>query len=212
MRVGGQLHAPAALPPGKWPSTHCIGGWVGPNAGLDGCGKYRPPPGFDPRTVQLVASRYTDYAITVGIIVYNVKWLCLLNRMLYYYNSCAILDPIYYHLVSVFNINSIPFMSFFLWGLPSPHGKFTYCAGVAGRQSQPVENHSVYVCRPKRRTLVKLEQQIRDTFLLTSKGKVLSLSSRLQKCVCVCACKVLRPVLKSDPKWWYMGFKLAQES
>jgi len=26
--VGGQRHAPAALPPGKWPDTHCIGGWV----------------------------------------------------------------------------------------------------------------------------------------------------------------------------------------
>jgi hypothetical protein len=34
-------------------------GW-GPRAGLDVCGKSRPPPGFDPRTVQPVASRYTD--------------------------------------------------------------------------------------------------------------------------------------------------------
>jgi len=25
-------------------STHCIGGWVGPKAGLDGCGKSRLPP------------------------------------------------------------------------------------------------------------------------------------------------------------------------
>ena len=32
--------------------THCTGGWVGPRAGLDKCRKYRPPPGFDPRTVQ----------------------------------------------------------------------------------------------------------------------------------------------------------------
>ena len=63
MRVGGQLHAPAALPPGKRPGTHCIGGWVGPRAGLGGCGKSRPPPGFDPRTVQPVSSRYTDNAI-----------------------------------------------------------------------------------------------------------------------------------------------------
>ena len=29
--------------------THCKGGWVGPRAGLDGCGKSRPLPGFDPR-------------------------------------------------------------------------------------------------------------------------------------------------------------------
>ena len=46
-------------------STHCIGGWVGPRAGLGGCGKSRPPLGFDPRTVQPVASRYTDWAIPV---------------------------------------------------------------------------------------------------------------------------------------------------
>jgi hypothetical protein len=39
MGVCGQLHAPAALPPGKRPSTHCIGDWVGPRAGLDGCEK-----------------------------------------------------------------------------------------------------------------------------------------------------------------------------
>ena len=53
--MGGQHHAPADLPPGKRPGTHCIGGWVGPRDGLDGCG-------FDPRTVQPVASRCTDRA------------------------------------------------------------------------------------------------------------------------------------------------------
>jgi len=47
MRVGGQQHAPVALPPGKT-RTHWIGGWVVIRAGLDGCGKSRPPPGFDP--------------------------------------------------------------------------------------------------------------------------------------------------------------------
>jgi hypothetical protein len=60
MGVGGQHHAPAALLPGKRPDTHCIGGWVGPRAGLEVCGKSRPPPGFDPWIAQLVASRYTD--------------------------------------------------------------------------------------------------------------------------------------------------------
>ena len=34
---------------------------MGPRAGLDRCGQ-SPPPGFDPPTVQPVASRYTDYA------------------------------------------------------------------------------------------------------------------------------------------------------
>ena len=42
MGLGGQHHAPAALPPGKTRITHCTGGWVGPRAGLDGCGKSRP--------------------------------------------------------------------------------------------------------------------------------------------------------------------------
>ena len=61
--VGGQRHAPAALPPGKRLGTPCTGGWVGRKAGLGGCGISHPPPGFDPRTVQPVASRYTDYAL-----------------------------------------------------------------------------------------------------------------------------------------------------
>jgi len=40
--VGGQRHVSAALLPGKRPGTQCIEGWVGPRAGLDGCGKSRP--------------------------------------------------------------------------------------------------------------------------------------------------------------------------
>ena len=58
----GQGHAPAALYPQERHGTHCIGRWVGPRVGLDRYGKSRPPPGFDPRTVQPVASRYTDVA------------------------------------------------------------------------------------------------------------------------------------------------------
>jgi hypothetical protein len=56
MGVGGQRHAPAALPAGKirYPL------WVGPRAGLDRCAKSRPPPGFDPWTVQPVAIRYSN--------------------------------------------------------------------------------------------------------------------------------------------------------
>jgi len=58
----GQRRAPATLYPRERPGTHCTRGWVGPRAGLDRCGKFHPPPGFDPRTVQPVVSRYTDYA------------------------------------------------------------------------------------------------------------------------------------------------------
>ena len=69
--VGGQRHALSALPPRKRPSTHCRGGWVGPRAGLDRCGKSLPPPGSDPRTVQPVASRYTDLAIPAHTVDYT---------------------------------------------------------------------------------------------------------------------------------------------
>jgi hypothetical protein len=49
-------------------ATHCIGGWVTPRAGLEGCGKSRPPAGFDLRIVQPVVSGYTDSAITAHYI------------------------------------------------------------------------------------------------------------------------------------------------
>jgi len=48
--------------PGERPRTHYTGGCVGPRDGLDRCEKSRPPPGFYPRTVKHVASRYTDWA------------------------------------------------------------------------------------------------------------------------------------------------------
>jgi hypothetical protein len=54
---------PWPLCPQEWPGTHCTGGWVGPKAGVDRCWKSRPNGGFDPRTAQPTASRYTDYTI-----------------------------------------------------------------------------------------------------------------------------------------------------
>ena len=57
---GWSAPRPGRFTPQKRPGTHCTGGWVGPRAGVDGCGKSRPPPVFDPRTVHPVASRYTD--------------------------------------------------------------------------------------------------------------------------------------------------------
>jgi hypothetical protein len=66
MGMGGQRHAPAALPPGmtRYPLYRRLGGPKGR------CGRVRkipPPKGFDPRTVQPVASRYTDWAIPAHI-------------------------------------------------------------------------------------------------------------------------------------------------
>ena len=59
----GQLHAPAAFfTPGKDP-VHIVQKAVGGGQGRSGkVWKISPPSGFDPRTVQPVASRYTDYA------------------------------------------------------------------------------------------------------------------------------------------------------
>jgi hypothetical protein len=50
------------------PSTHWIGGWVGPRAGLDAVKRKIPSPRreWNPRIpiIQPVAQRYTDWAIT----------------------------------------------------------------------------------------------------------------------------------------------------
>jgi len=62
MVVGGQRHVTAALPPEKtrYPLYRRLGG---PQDRPGWVRKILPPPGFDPRTVQLVASRCTDWAI-----------------------------------------------------------------------------------------------------------------------------------------------------
>ena len=53
MGVGGQRHAPAALPPGKtrYPLYRRLGGSQRRSGRVR---KPRPPPGFNPRTVQPV--------------------------------------------------------------------------------------------------------------------------------------------------------------
>ena len=69
MGVGGQLHAPAALPPGMtwYPLYRRLGR---PQGRSERVRKISPPPGFDPRTLQPVARRYTDYAIPAHIYNY----------------------------------------------------------------------------------------------------------------------------------------------
>ena len=59
MGMGGQRHVPTALPPGKtrYLLYRRLGGPQGRSGGVQ---KISPPPGFDHRTVQPVASRYTD--------------------------------------------------------------------------------------------------------------------------------------------------------
>jgi hypothetical protein len=47
MGLGGQRHAPGALPPER-PGTHRIGGWVGSQRRSGRVRKISPQPGFDP--------------------------------------------------------------------------------------------------------------------------------------------------------------------
>ena len=57
--VGGQRNSPVALPPGKtrYPLYSRLGGPQGRSGRVR---KISPPQGFDPRTVQHIASRYPD--------------------------------------------------------------------------------------------------------------------------------------------------------
>ena len=59
MGVGGQRHAPAALPPGKtrYPLYRRLGGHQGWSGEVR---KISPPTGFHPWTILPIASRYTD--------------------------------------------------------------------------------------------------------------------------------------------------------
>jgi hypothetical protein len=63
-KVCGKRHVPAVLPPGKtrYPLYKRLGV---PRVGLDGCGKSRPPPGFNAWTVQPVA-----------LYIYVHVWIC----------------------------------------------------------------------------------------------------------------------------------------
>ena len=72
MGVGGQRHAPAALSPGntRYPLYRRLGGPPGRSGRVR---KMSPPPGFDPQTVQPVASRYTAFAklrkVTISLVM-----------------------------------------------------------------------------------------------------------------------------------------------
>ena len=78
MGMGGQHHAPAALTPGKirYPLYRRLGGLQSRSGQVR---KISSPPGFDPCTVQPVASRYTDCAVPapcrsqVRVFVVNIR-------------------------------------------------------------------------------------------------------------------------------------------
>ena len=72
MGVGGQHHAPATLPPGK--TRYSLHRRLGGPQGRSGpVRKISPPPEFDPRTVQPVASRYTDWALPALLVIKHMQ-------------------------------------------------------------------------------------------------------------------------------------------
>jgi hypothetical protein len=73
MGVGGQRHAPAALPPGmtRYSLYRRLGG---PQVRSGRVRIISTPPGFDPRTAHSIASRYTDWAIPARIYILGT-WL-----------------------------------------------------------------------------------------------------------------------------------------
>ena len=73
MGVGGQRHAPAALPPGKtlYPLYRRLDGPQGRSGRVR---KTSPPSGLDPRTVQPVASRHIDWAIPAHKLYIPLKY------------------------------------------------------------------------------------------------------------------------------------------
>jgi hypothetical protein len=74
--VSGQHHAPAAFTPGKDPVPIVQeAGWA-PEPVWIGA-ENLVPPGFDPPTLQPVASRYTDYAIPAPLLTMYLYWLFL---------------------------------------------------------------------------------------------------------------------------------------
>ena len=82
MGMGGQGHGPVALPPGKtrYPLYRGLGG---PQGRSERVQKISPLPGFDPRTVQPVASRVLKryggktYSCCLGAIFNHLSTLCI---------------------------------------------------------------------------------------------------------------------------------------
>jgi hypothetical protein len=72
--VSGQPHIPAVLPPGK-NQYQLYSRLGGPKCRSGRVQKISPPPEFNPRTVQPIASRYADWAIRLKVkyVFYKVE-------------------------------------------------------------------------------------------------------------------------------------------
>jgi len=143
--VSGQRYALAALYLRERTGTHCTGGWVGPRAGLNRCGKSRPPPGFDPRTVQPVASHYTDWATrpTYNDHMYTHFRFALhlpeRNSRVIWRGS--VLCKVCLHVMASWNVNS--FRSAICTRIPKGISKFVWCSLDTKFNGYTDRNHSI---------------------------------------------------------------------
>jgi hypothetical protein len=150
MGIGGQRQAPAALPQGKsrYPLYRRLSGPQGR------CGRVRkisPPPGFGPRTVQPVASRYTDWAIPVHPLwQYRGKFVPYI-RSWYVGERMFCSQQFYLGTVwpQIFSLKPWPLHPGIRW------------RGLAASQSLPghltlLRSETRFHCRPARRPLTKL--------------------------------------------------------
>ena len=94
------------------------GYWFGLGVRLDLSGKSRPPPGFDPRTFQPVASHYTGYPILAGLchllifIIFVVTYFVFLEYGLLCSSCCdfikislPIFSTLHYFMLHSFALN-----------------------------------------------------------------------------------------------------------
>jgi hypothetical protein len=116
MGVGGQLHAPAALPPGM--TRYLLYRRVGTRAGLDGCEKISPPPGFDPRTESLYRLRYPSpvrdlYQFFRCLVTLLYMWYTVYLQILsssattVWIRFCYSFYQLFYHVTCALNTSSL---------------------------------------------------------------------------------------------------------
>ena len=137
MGVGGQHHSPAALSSAKtrYPLYRRLGRPQGRSGRVR---KISPPPGFDPRTVQPVASRYTDWAIAAHL--YNKKCSFFLNpetqktKYIFAISTFARLAVSFYNSIT-FNLQTIGLLSLVL-AVAGPEFSKKFHGGFEGK-SQP---------------------------------------------------------------------------
>ena len=117
--VGGQRHAPAALTPGK--TRYSLYRWLGgPQVRSERVRNILPPPGFDPRTVQPVASRYAAWAILAHpfIMVLPVKRISKFKVITNQLNTFIRNYTLHYIFCSdqnIMHVNKVKFIASYMW-------------------------------------------------------------------------------------------------